>query len=123
MRCGILFKIFLIPKLLNNSLACFLINLDFLVSHTTYFYKSIILSLLVFQTLGFLVFSPFVHFKNPFFFHQNLHTHTHPLLIILYCSLLKQCFCFTKINILCIFDCFFMSLYSFNISVTEANSS
>ena len=49
----ILFKGFFIPKLLNNVLASgSLINFDFLLSHTTYFDKSNILQLFVFETVG-----------------------------------------------------------------------
>ena len=52
-------------KLLNDLLAsCFFINLDFLLSATALFNKSISLTLLVFATLGFLLFVFFLHFKQ-----------------------------------------------------------
>ena len=53
------------PKLLNIPLASdFLINLDFLVSpHVTHFDNNIVLSLLVFETLG-LMFSVFFYTLN-----------------------------------------------------------
>ena len=58
-------KGFLIPKLLNNPLAsCFLINFDFLVSHTTYFDESIFPPFFVFTTFGFLLSVIFLHFKQ-----------------------------------------------------------
>ena len=42
------------PKLLNNPLpSCSLINLDFLLPHIVHFNNSIVLPLLVFETLGF----------------------------------------------------------------------
>ena len=45
----------LIPKLLTNPFAsCSLIHLDFLLSHKVYFDYSIVLPLLVFETLGFM---------------------------------------------------------------------
>ena len=52
---GILINGVLIPKLLNNQFAyCFLMNLDFLLPHIAHFDNSIILLLLVFETLGFM---------------------------------------------------------------------
>ena len=42
-------------KLLNIPFAsCFLINFDFLLSHTAHFDNNIVLPLLVFETLGFM---------------------------------------------------------------------
>ena len=60
-----LLKGIFIPKLINNPLAfCSLINLDFLLSHTVHFDKSIILPLFVFTTFGFLLSVFFLHFKQ-----------------------------------------------------------
>ena len=47
---GILLKDVFDSKLLNNLLACFLMNLDFLLSHNAYFDKSIVFSLFAFAT-------------------------------------------------------------------------
>ena len=56
---------FLIPKLLDNSLAsCSLINFNFSLPHTEPFSQSIILSFFVFTTLGFLLSVFFQHFKQ-----------------------------------------------------------
>ena len=53
---GILLNGVLRPKLLNNALAsCFLINLDFLLPHILHFDNSIVLLLLVGETLGFML--------------------------------------------------------------------
>ena len=53
------------PKLLNNWLASsYLINLDFLLLQTTHAHKSIILPLLVLETLGFIFSLSFLHFKQ-----------------------------------------------------------
>ena len=52
---GILLKGVLIPKLLSNSFAsCSLINFDFLLPHRAHFDNTIVLPLLVFETLGFM---------------------------------------------------------------------
>ena len=50
-----LFNGVLRPKLINISLACFLINLDFLLPHTAHFGNIIVLPLLVFETFGFIL--------------------------------------------------------------------
>ena len=52
---GILLKGVFIPKLLNSPLASCCLMFDFLLSHTTYFDKSIILPFFVFATFGFLL--------------------------------------------------------------------
>ena len=50
------FLSYYIPKLLDNPLvSCFLMNLDFLLSHTAHFHKSICFHLFLFATLGFLL--------------------------------------------------------------------
>ena len=56
----------LIPvNLLINPLAsCFLINFNFLLSHTAHFDKSIILPFLVFTAFEFLLSVFFLHFKQ-----------------------------------------------------------
>ena len=60
-----LLKCFFITKLLNNPLAsCSLINLNFLLSHTAHFDKSIILPFFVFTTFRFLFSVFFLHFKQ-----------------------------------------------------------
>ena len=59
-----LFNGALIPKLLNNPFAyCSFINFDFLPPHMTHFDKTIVLSLLVFETFGFM-FSVFFNTLN-----------------------------------------------------------
>ena len=61
---GILFNGALRPKLLTIPLAsCFLMNLDFLLPHIAHFDNSIILPLLVFETLKF-IFCIFFHTFN-----------------------------------------------------------
>ena len=61
---GILFNEVLGPKLLNIPLAsCFLISLDFLLPNIAHFDNSIVLSLLVFKTLGFISYVFFLHFE------------------------------------------------------------
>ena len=53
---GTLLKYFFIPKLLSNPLAsCCLTNFKLLLSHTTQFYKNIILPLFVLATFGLLL--------------------------------------------------------------------
>ena len=53
---GILLKGFFIPKILNSPLASFsLININFLVSHTTHFDKIISFPIFAFATPGFLL--------------------------------------------------------------------
>ena len=53
---GILLNEVLISKLLtNSSTSCFLIDLDFILSHTAHFDKSISFLLFVFATFGFLI--------------------------------------------------------------------
>ena len=52
-------------KLLNIPLAsCFSINFDFLLPHIAHFDNIIVLSLLVFETLGFIPSVFFLHFKQ-----------------------------------------------------------
>ena len=53
-----------IPKQLNNPLAsCYLINLDFLLSHTAHFGKNTVLPFLVSTTFGHLL-SVFFYISN-----------------------------------------------------------
>ena len=55
---------YLRPKLLNNPfVSSFLMDLDFLLPHITYFGNIFILSFLVFKILGFM-FLFFLHFKQ-----------------------------------------------------------
>ena len=62
---GILLKGVFILKLFNKHLVfCFLINLDFLLSHIAHFDKSIIPPLFVSVTLEFLFVVVLVHFKQ-----------------------------------------------------------
>ena len=53
------------PKVVNFPLSsCFLINLDFLQPHTVHFDNVIVLPVLVFETLGFILYLFFLHFKQ-----------------------------------------------------------
>ena len=62
---GMLLKGVLIPKLLNSPLASwFFINLDLLLPHMIYFDDNVIFLLLAFESLGFMPFVVFVHFKQ-----------------------------------------------------------
>ena len=62
---GILLVGVLRPKLLNNPFAsCFIINLDFLLSHTAHFDNNIVLPFLVFNTFEFTFSVSFFHFKQ-----------------------------------------------------------
>ena len=71
---GILLSGVLIPKLLNNPLAsCSLINIDFLLPYIAHFDKSIVLLLLVFETLEFM-FSVFWCFFYYYYYYFFLHT-------------------------------------------------
>ena len=55
----------LIPELLNNPLASYsLKDFYFLLRHTSYFDKSIILPFFVLTTFGFLLYVFFLHFKQ-----------------------------------------------------------
>ena len=57
----------ILPQDLNYFVtigSCFLINLDFLLPHIAHFSNIIILPLLVFETLGFILFVFFLHFKQ-----------------------------------------------------------
>ena len=59
---GILLKDVLIPRLLNNHFAsCFLINLAFLVLHTTHFDNIIVSPFIAFETNGLMLFVLFFH--------------------------------------------------------------
>ena len=59
------FKGIVIAKLHNNPLAsCYLINLDFLLSHNAHVDKSIILPFFVLGTIGFLISVFFLHLKQ-----------------------------------------------------------
>ena len=62
---GTLLNGVLIPKLLNSPfVSWFLINLDFLLPHITHFDNTIVLPLLVFETLVFMFSVSFLHFKQ-----------------------------------------------------------
>ena len=57
--------VFLRLKALNIPLAsCFLLNLDFLLPHIAHFDNIIVLPLLVLETLGFILYVFFLHFKQ-----------------------------------------------------------
>ena len=65
LNTGTLLNGVLIPKLLNSPFASlFLINLDFLLQHIAHFDNTIVLSLLVFETLEFMFSVSFLHFKQ-----------------------------------------------------------
>ena len=65
LNIGTLLNGSLTPKLLNSPFAyLFLINLDFLLPHTACFDDIIVLSLLVFETPGFMFSIYFLHFKQ-----------------------------------------------------------
>ena len=62
---GNLLKGVLIPNLLNNPFASYLLlNLDFLLLHIVHFDNIIILPLLVLETCGFIFSVCFLHFKQ-----------------------------------------------------------
>ena len=56
---------YLIPiKLFNSPFAfCFLISIDFSLTHIVHFDNSIVLLLLAFKTLGFMSSVPFLYFR------------------------------------------------------------
>ena len=61
----ILLKIVFIPKLINSPVAsCYIINIDFLLSHTAHFDKSFIIPFLVLATFELLLSVFFQHFKQ-----------------------------------------------------------
>ena len=73
---GNLLKGVLIPNLLNNPFASYLlINLDFLLLHIAHFDNIISLPLLLLETCGFMVFVYFLHFKQYDSIFINKYTH------------------------------------------------
>ena len=73
---GNLLKGVLIPNLLNNPFASYLlINLDFLLLHIAHFGNIISLPLLILETCGFMVFVYFLHFKQYDSIFINKYTH------------------------------------------------